>query len=276
MPRRTVVRSATDRRWSVLAGVILPRCGKEKLADNQEQDPRTLEFPGRCPVVLLLYGERCANAGIAGELELDGYQVHQVSHAETMRARFNCSEVDLVIFGQSPHRGLDVLRALRAGELAPGASGVRVLWMSASQTTTSVLRAFEAGADDVTRISLGYAELLARVRALLRRHGLIDGPAVLVCGPLEIDMAARRVTFGGVRVEFRRLEFALLVHLARDPTRIHEKRDLLREVWGYRDTGSTRTVDAHASRLRRKLARAGAEGWVCCTRAVGYRLAPDQ
>jgi DNA-binding response OmpR family regulator len=65
--------------------------------------------------------------------------------------------------------------------------------------------------------------LLARVRALLRRHSLIDGPAVIVCGPLEIDTAARTATFQGVPVELRRQEFAPLAHLARDPTRVHDK-----------------------------------------------------
>lgn len=113
------------------------------------------------------------------------------------------------------------------------------------------------------------------MRALLRRNSLIDGPAVIVCGPLEIDTAARTVTFQGVPVELRRQEFALLAHLARDPMRVHDKRDLLHEVWGYRATGSTRTVDSHASRLRRKLASAGADGWVCSAWGVGYRLAPD-
>lgn len=119
------------------------------MADDHEQHLHALESPGRCPGVLLVYGEQRANAGIVGELELDGYQVHRASHAETLRARFNSGELDLVIFGRSPHRGLDVLRALRAGELAPGVSGVRVLWMGTSrETTTSLLRAFEAGADD--------------------------------------------------------------------------------------------------------------------------------
>jgi DNA-binding response OmpR family regulator len=73
----------------------------------------------------------------------------------------------------------------------------------------------------------------------------------------------------------RRLEYALLVHLARDPSRVYTKDDLLRELWGYQAGGSTRTVDTHACRLRRALADAGASGWLIAVRGVGYRLAPD-
>lgn len=71
------------------------------------------------------------------------------------------------------------------------------------------------------------------------------------------------------------MEFALLARLALDPERVHEKHALLTQVWGFRSTGSTRTLDSHASRLRRKLAFAGADGWVCCSWGVGYRLTPD-
>jgi len=103
------------------------------------------QLSSRRPGVLLVYGEKRANAGLAGELELDGYVVHRASHPATLRERCTPGEVDLVIFGKSPHRGFDVLRALRAGELAPGASGVRVLWLSTSRepAAMSVLRAFE-------------------------------------------------------------------------------------------------------------------------------------
>jgi DNA-binding response OmpR family regulator len=104
---------------------------------------------------------------------------------------------------------------------------------------------------------------------------MIDGPTVRVCGPLKIDVATRTATYAGVPVELRRMEFALLAHLARDPSRVHEKADILREVWGYRAEGSTRTVDSHACRLRRMLVLTGADGRVCSTWGVGYRLAPD-
>lgn len=77
-----------------------------------------------------------------------------------------------------------------------------------------------------------------------------------------------------VPVVLRPREFALLVHLAREPTRVHERQEILRAVWAYQRPGTTRTVDSHASRLRRKLAAAGANGWVCAALGIGYRLAP--
>ena len=87
------------------AGASFLGAGRKPLADDHEQHQHALEYPGRCPRVLLVYGEQRANAGIAGELELDGYQVQRASHAGTLRARFDSGEVDLVIFGRSPHRG---------------------------------------------------------------------------------------------------------------------------------------------------------------------------
>ncbi len=94
-------------------------------------------------------------------------------------------------------------------------------------------------------------------------------------------MRTHEATFGSTPLHVRRLDYALLVHLARDPGRVYTKQELLRELWGYRTEGAARTVDTHACRLRRSLADAGAGagagagGWLTSVRGVGYRLAPD-
>ena len=238
--------------------------------------------------MLLLYGEEYANLALADELALDGYEVLRASDPARLRAACDASEIELVIFGRATRRGdgLDVLRALRAGAFSPEvAPGLRTLWMSPTGElgdvlrafeagADDVLRAFEAGADDVLRASFAYTELLARVRALVRRD-LVDLPRAIEYGALRIDTTAHRVTFGETPVGLRRQEYALLVHLARDPARVYTKDELLRDVWGFRSRCTTRTLASHASRLRRALARAGADGWVSVTWGVGYRLAPD-
>lgn len=89
---------------------------------------------------------------------------------------------------------------------------------------------------------------------------------------LTIDRAALTATFNGKPLNLTRMELALLAALAVEPARVKSKNELLRDVWGYRTIGKTRTVDAHACRLRRKLAAVGATGWVVSVRGVGYRL----
>ena len=235
--------------------------------------------------VLLLYGEEYANLALADELTLDGYEVRRASDAVTLRAACDTREIDVLILGQTAHRGcgLEVLRQLRAGAFVPQAEpGLRTLWMSPNGKLRDVLRGFEAGADDVIRTPYAYPELRARVQALTRRdiHGgpgqdIHGAPGVIEFGELRIDTAAHEVTVGATRVGLRPLEYELLVHLARDPTRVHTKNELLGQVWGIHTAVMTRTLDSHASRLRCALARAGADGWVSVTRGIGYRLAPD-
>jgi DNA-binding response OmpR family regulator len=106
------------------------------------------------------------------------------------------------------------------------------------------------------------------------RPGELAGSGALRYGELTVDTRTRRATYGPMPVELRRREYALLAHMAGDPERVWTRHELLRDVWGYRSDGSTRTVDSHASRLRCKLTAVGAVGWIVAAWGVGYRLAP--
>ncbi|MGN6170662.1 MAG: response regulator transcription factor, partial [Solirubrobacteraceae bacterium] len=116
-----------------------------------------------------------------------------------------------------------------------------------------------------------YPELQARVAALLRRGERRTGPGRMRIGSLELDPLARQVWLHGEEVKLSKKEYALLRALAGDPTRVFTREELLRGVWGYRSMGITRTLDSHASRLRRKLSVAG-DRFVVNVWGVGYRL----
>ncbi len=131
-----------------------------------------------------------------------------------------------------------------------------------------------ARADDCLARPFVYEELLvlARIHALLRRCP----PRVerLDVGPLSIDRAARRILANGEEVEPSAKEFALLVKLASDPDRVFTREQLLRDVCGFRTYVPTRTLESHASRIRRKLAAAGLPDWIVNVWGVGYKLRP--
>jgi DNA-binding response OmpR family regulator len=226
---------------------------------------------------LVIVGQDLPHQRLAEQLALDGYSVCIVGDHAQLRAVAESAAVDLVLLAADARAGQreHLVRTLRGGELAPQLEpSARVLWLAGPDQPAELLRAFRAGADDVARADCRYDELQARVQALLAR-GRARDLRLLRHGALSIDTAAREVRFGPLCVELRRQEYALLLYLARDPYRVFSKRELLRDVWGFRSSASTRTLDQHASRLRRKLARVGAEaGWVRSVWGVGYRLSP--
>lgn len=134
------------------------------------------------------------------------------------------------------------------------------------------VHAFRRGCDDYLAPPFDYQELVERIRAVLRRSRPRQDDVVEAL-PVRIDLATRDVRVSGRRVELSQKEFQLLERLAREPRRVFTKAELLHDVWGYRTPGRTRTLDSHASRLRRKLREAGAPvALVENVWGVGYRL----
>ena len=220
--------------------------------------------------VLLAEREPGSREYIERQLRDDGFTVFGA--AWTSRALDIAERLlpNVVIAGEP-----DLCRRLRAGE--PGRTwdrNVPVIVLTDPDADPIVrVRALESGADDGVPRDL-YLELRARVRALLRRArlGLAD---VVEAGPIVVDHRARQVRVGNTAVRLSGREFELAGKLASDPTRVFTKSELLRDVWGIRGTAiRTRTVDSHASRLRRKLQAAGAEDVVVNDWGVGYRLLP--
>jgi DNA-binding response OmpR family regulator len=134
------------------------------------------------------------------------------------------------------------------------------------------VRALDRGCDDFLGRPFNYEELLARIRAVLRRTTPAEHETRRA-GPIAADLATRCVTVNGVPVALAGKEYELLLKLMTDPARVFTKEQLLREVWGFRSLGRTRTLDSHASRLRRKLsAAAPGRQFVLNVWGVGYRL----
>jgi DNA-binding response OmpR family regulator len=230
----------------------------------------------RADAILVVESDHTRGCSVAEQLAADGYGVELARSAEHARILARESSPRLVLLGEldPPSGSLRLLEEIRAGHgREPWDPRLPAIVLASRADELDVLRAFEAGADDFLSRAASYLELRARLRAILRRCSVAaESTGEIGVGPMRIDTEARRVSVGAATVGLRRLEYELLLHLARAPERVFARQELLGAVWGYRSSGSTRTLDSHASRVRRKLDLAGAPGWVVNVWGVGYRL----
>jgi DNA-binding response OmpR family regulator len=225
------------------------------------------------PRVLLVDDDPALRAFLGDNLAADGFATLLAESAgEGLRMlEHRRPDLALVDIGLPDGSGLDLIARVRgadgiASRIDP-ATPLIVLTGKAGEIDR--VRGFERGADDYVIKPFSYGELRLRVLALLRRtRARRSGAGRIRVGDLEIDPVSRDVCLHGMPVVLSQKEFALLRALAADPTRVWTKEELLRDVWGFRSLGTTRTLDSHACRLRRKLG----PGFVVNVWGVGYRL----
>ena len=207
-----------------------------------------------------------------------GFEVATAADGAEGLDRWRHERPDLVLLDVMLPRldGLEVLRAIRRESTTP------VVMLTARADTIDVVVGLESGADDYVRKPFELPELVARVRAALRRRGA-DGAdsgdatdGLVLLGPLRIDPAGRTVTRNGTAIELTRTEFDLLVELARHAGQVVARDQLLDRVWGYDYLGDSRLVDVAVGRLRAKVEADPAEPHLIHTvRGVGYKAPRD-
>lgn len=222
------------------------------------------------PRILIVEDHRITRRFLADNLKADGYVPLEAESIAAARAVIAGAHPALAVLdlGLPDGDGLELLAAVR-GEGGPEAE-LPVLVLSGRASEFDRIRGLERGADGYLVKPYSYLELRAHVAALLRRSGRRPAP-VLRVATLEIDVDAREVHVEGERVTLSNKEFELARMLASAPTRTFTRHELLREVWGYRSPGRTRTLDSHAYRLRRRLG-VGSVRYVINVWGVGYKL----
>lgn len=228
--------------------------------------------------ILLVEDETSLQATIAYNLKKAGYEISTASDGETALELAKDQRPDLVLLDVMLPTidGFDVCRNIRRS------SGVPIIILTARNDEIDRVVGLEIGADDYLTKPFSMRELLARVKAILRRRDLLEQdmvnenkpkPSVISVGELSIDLDAYRVTLGEREITLKPKELELLVHLVRHRGNVCPTRQLLGEVWGYDYYGDSRTLAVHIHGLREKLeAEPGGSRLIETVRGVGYRF----
>ena len=202
--------------------------------------------------------------GFAASTAYDGESGLQKAIAQ----RYDLVLLDLNLPGID---GLEICQRLRSN---PETAAVPIIMITARIEEVDRIRGLDHGADDYVTKPFSVQEVLARVRAVLRRAGNAAQEEVLVVGALRIDLPGRKADVDGRSADLTRREFDLLVDLMEHRGRVRTRERLLEDVWGYLHAGKTRTVDVHIRQLRKKLGPPAAD-YIETVVGVGYRFRED-
>lgn len=222
--------------------------------------------------ILVIEDEHNLALGIRANLEVEGYDVVVAENGETALDEIASRSPDLIILDLMLPGidGYEVLSTLRARGL-----DTSVLILSARAEEIDKVRGFRAGADDYVTKPFGVMELLLRVQALLRRASTAAAPPSNIwrIGDVQVDATRRLIKRNDEEITLTPRAFELLIALLGSAGRTLSRHELLRTVWGYDGSVTTRTVDAHIAELRRKLEQNPAEPrYILTVHRVGYRL----
>ena len=219
--------------------------------------------------VLIVEDDRSISEVARVGLERAGYDVMVVADGRRALERFATGLVDLVVLDVMLPvvDGFEICREIRRASSTP------IIMLTARADTVDVVTGLELGADDYLTKPFQPAELVARVRAVLRRGAHPERPSVLRVGGLEIDEAGFRVRRDGEEIRLSATEFKLLLELARRPGQVFTRQLLLEVVWGYEFVGDSRLVNIAVQRLRAKIEPDPARpSLITAVRGVGYRF----
>ncbi|WP_447008580.1 response regulator transcription factor [Saccharothrix isguenensis] len=217
-------------------------------------------------MVLLAEDDPAIAEPLSRALQREGYQVQVVGDGPGALDAAEHSGIDLLVLdlGLPGMDGLEVCRRLRAG-----GRGIPVLMLTARSDEVDFVVGLDAGADDYVAKPFRLAELMARIRALLRRRS----PGTLEVNGVRMDLAARRVTVDGLEVQLANKEFELLRVLIQRAGQVVHRDEILSEVWNDPELKSSKTLDMHMSWLRRKLGDVRTvERRIATVRGVGFRF----
>lgn len=214
---------------------------------------------------------------LSDNLSSDDYNVIAASSLSKARSLLHAHDPAAIVLDVMlpDGTGFELCREIRASDPSIGrvSPHVPIIMLTARGEDVDRVRGFQRGADDYVVKPFHYPELLARIGVHIRRSSTTPARDLLNVAGVNIDTIAREVNINGERVELSAKEFQLLTTLAREPQRVFRKQELLEIVWGYRSAGATRTLDSHASRLRRKLRPFSAgRDYIANVWGVGYRF----